>query len=159
MYLSFRTDVTPICTPILFDLTLICIHDDVIKWKHFPHYWIFAWRIRRSPVNSPYKGQWRRALMFLWSVPWINGRVNNPEAGDLRCHHAHYDIIVMCVSDNGRSTVLSVKVRSFKSETCNNHFEHDQNGLITCNHVTVWYSNCQPPSGPKGLITEQSHYI
>ena len=32
---------------------------------------------------------------FLWSAPWINGWVNNREAGDLRCHHAHYDIIVM----------------------------------------------------------------
>ena len=32
---------------------------------------------------------------FLWSVPWINGWVNNREAGDLRCHCTHYDIIVM----------------------------------------------------------------
>ena len=32
---------------------------------------------------------------FLWSVPWINGWVNNREAGDLRCHRAHYDVIVM----------------------------------------------------------------
>ena len=39
-------------------------HDDVIKWKHFPRYWPFVWRIHRSPVNSPHKGQWRRALMF-----------------------------------------------------------------------------------------------
>ena len=34
---------------------------------------------------------------FLWSVPWINGWVNNQEAGDLRRHRAHYDIIVMNV--------------------------------------------------------------
>ena len=26
---------------------------------------------------------------------WINGWVNNGEAGDLRCHRAHYDVIVM----------------------------------------------------------------
>ena len=32
---------------------------------------------------------------FLWSGPWINGWVNNPEAGDLRRHRAHYDVIVM----------------------------------------------------------------
>ena len=32
---------------------------------------------------------------FLWSVPWINGWVNNHEAGDLRRHRAHYDVIVM----------------------------------------------------------------
>ena len=39
-------------------------HDDVIKWKHFPRYWLFLRGIHRSPVNSPYKGQWRGALMF-----------------------------------------------------------------------------------------------
>ena len=32
---------------------------------------------------------------FLWSAPWINGWVNNREAGDLRRHCAHYDVIVM----------------------------------------------------------------
>ena len=32
---------------------------------------------------------------FLWSVPWINGWVNNPEAGDLRRRCAHYDITLM----------------------------------------------------------------
>ena len=31
---------------------------------------------------------------FLWSAPWINGSVNNGEAGDLRRHHAHYDVIM-----------------------------------------------------------------
>ena len=33
------------------------IHDDVIKWKHFPRYWPFVRGIHRSPVNSPHKGQ------------------------------------------------------------------------------------------------------
>ena len=32
---------------------------------------------------------------FLRSAPWINGWVNNREAGDLRCHRGHYDVIVM----------------------------------------------------------------
>ena len=36
-------------------------HDDVIKWKHFPRYWPFVRVIHRSPVNSPFKGQWRGA--------------------------------------------------------------------------------------------------
>ena len=35
---------------------------------------------------------------FLWSAPWINGWVNNREAGDLRRHRAHYDVIVMVMS-------------------------------------------------------------
>ena len=34
---------------------------------------------------------------FLWSAPWINGWVNNGEAGDLRPHRAHYDVTVMHV--------------------------------------------------------------
>ena len=32
---------------------------------------------------------------FLCSSPWINGWLNNREAGDLRRHRAHYDVIVM----------------------------------------------------------------
>ena len=51
-----------------------------------------------SPVNSPHKGEWRRALMFSIICVWINGWVNNREAGDLRCDRAHYDVIVMCLS-------------------------------------------------------------
>ena len=41
----------------------------------------------------PRKRQWRGDLML--SLIWINGWVNNREAGDLRCHRAHYDVIVM----------------------------------------------------------------
>ena len=32
---------------------------------------------------------------FLWSAPEKNGWVNNGEAGDLRRHRAHYDVILM----------------------------------------------------------------
>ena len=70
-------------------------HDDVIKWKHFPRYWPFVRGLHRYPVNSPHKGQWREALMFSWLCAWINGWVNNDEAGDLRRHRAHYGVIVM----------------------------------------------------------------
>ena len=51
--------------------------------------------IHWSPVNSPQKGQWRGALMFSLIWIWINVWVNNGEAGDLRRHRAHYDVIVM----------------------------------------------------------------
>ena len=63
------------------------LHDDVIKWKHFPRYWPFVLGIHRSPVKSPHKGQWRVALMFL----------NTLEADDLRRRRAHYDITVMFI--------------------------------------------------------------
>ena len=53
-------------------------------------------RINCWPVDSPHKGQWHRALMFsLIICAWINGWVNNREAGDSRRHRAHYDVIVM----------------------------------------------------------------
>ena len=68
-------------------------------WRHqteiFSRYWPFARVIHQTPVNSPHKGQWWGALMFLWSAPCINGWLNNREAGDLRRHRAHYNVIVM----------------------------------------------------------------
>ena len=70
-------------------------HDDVIKWKHFPRYWPFVRGIHRSPVNSPHKGLWRGALMFSLICAWIEGWVNNGEAGDLRRYHVHYNVTVM----------------------------------------------------------------
>ena len=48
-----------------------------------------------SPVNSPYKGQWRGTLMFPLICDWINGWINNREAGDLRHHRDHYDVTAM----------------------------------------------------------------
>ena len=74
------------------------VHDDVIKWKLFLCYWPFVWGIHWSPVNSPHKSQWGGALMFSLICAWINSWVNNREAGDLRCHCAHYDVIVMCTT-------------------------------------------------------------
>ena len=74
-------------------------HDDVTKWKHFSGYWPFVRGSHRWPVNSPHKGQWRRALMFSLICAWINGWVNNRKAGDLRRHRDHYDVTVMNASD------------------------------------------------------------
>ena len=77
------------------DVQMHTVHDDVIKWKRFPRNWSFVREIHRSPVNSPHKGQWRRALMFSLICVWVNNR----EAGDLRRYRAHYGVIVMCHVD------------------------------------------------------------
>ena len=50
------------------------------------HWWI-----------PPPKGQWWEALIFSLICARINGWVNNREPCDLRCHHAHYDVIVMVI--------------------------------------------------------------
>ena len=50
-----------------------------------------------SPVTGelPHKGQWRGALMFSLICARMNGWANNGDAGDLKRHLAHYDVIVM----------------------------------------------------------------
>ena len=86
------------------------LHDDVIKWKHFPRNWPFVRGIHRSPVNSPHNGQWRGALMFSLICAWINAWVNNGEAGDLRRYRAHYDVIVMRMVIWDAITLIDVTV-------------------------------------------------
>ena len=46
-------------------------------------------------MSSPRKGQWRGALIFSLICVWINGWVNNREAGDLRRRRIHYDVILI----------------------------------------------------------------
>ena len=68
----------------------------------FSCYWPFVRGIHRSPVNSPHKGQWRAALIFSLVFVWINAWVNTREAGDLRRHRTHYDVIVMYIATADR---------------------------------------------------------
>ena len=69
-------------------------HDDVTKWNHFPRYWPFVRGIHRSPVDSPHKGQWHRALMFSLTCILTNGWANNRDTSGVRRHRAHYDLTV-----------------------------------------------------------------
>ena len=93
--------------------TLVEIHDDVIEWKHFPRYWPFMRGIHRSPVKSPHKGQWSRVLMLSLIYTWRNGWVNTSEAGDLRRHRAHYDVIVMKTQTTKEKIRITNWVTSF----------------------------------------------
>ena len=92
---TWHNPATPNGVIHILEIIISVLHDDVIKWKHFPRYWPFVRGKHRSPVNSPHKGQWRGALMLSLICDWINGWVNNREAGNLRHHRAHYDVIVM----------------------------------------------------------------
>ena len=55
-------------------------------------------------MKSPHKGQWRGALTFSLIYAWINGWVNNREAGDLSRHRAHHDVIVMKIVSSHSGT-------------------------------------------------------
>ena len=59
---------------------------------------LLAFCAGNSPVSCefPHKGHWRGALTFSLICVWINGWVNNRDAGDLRCYRAHDDVTVMC---------------------------------------------------------------
>ena len=69
------------------------VHDDVIKWKHFPRYWPFVRGIHRWIPRT--KASDAELWCFLCSA-WINGWVNYHEAGDLRRHRARYEVTIMC---------------------------------------------------------------
>ena len=66
----------------------------------------------------PHKGQWRGALVFSLICVWINGWINNREAGDLIRHRAHYDVIVMTSYMNTWETSKNPRPRSGRIELC-----------------------------------------
>ena len=61
--------------------------------------------IQRSPVDSPHKSQWRRALMFSLICAWINGWANNRNAGDFRRHRVYYYVTVMFIESAGQGNL------------------------------------------------------
>ena len=68
------------CTASRDAIDFCWIHDDVIKWGHFPRYCPFVREIHRSPVKSPHKGQWRGALMVFF-VLRLNKRLSKQSWG------------------------------------------------------------------------------
>ena len=77
---------------------ILAVHDDVLKWKHFPRYWPFVWGIHRSSVFSLTKASdaelWCSSLICAWTNVWVNNWV----ASDLGRHRAHYDVIVIIMA-------------------------------------------------------------
>ena len=60
-------------------------------------------------------GQWRGALMFTLICVWINGCVNNREAGDLRRYCVHYGVTVMPLEAVDRGGARVVRASSIIS--------------------------------------------
>ena len=107
------------------------MHEDVIKWKHFPRYWPFVRGIH--PVTGEFPAVTRSFDVFI-DLLRINRWVNNGEAGDLRHLLAHYDIIVMvCLVSVG----VTVNCWSMCSiSPCPSGLLHRQWGI-------VWFLQCQ----------------
>ena len=56
------------------------------KGNNFLRPWPFVRGIQQSPVDSPYRGQWRGALMLSLICARTSGWANNRDAGDFRRH-------------------------------------------------------------------------
>ena len=85
---------------------LLCFVMDWFWWMLSISWWrhqmeTFSALLALCAGNSLVTGEFQRPVtrgfdVFFWSAPaWINGWVNNREAGDLRRHRAHYDVILM----------------------------------------------------------------
>ena len=85
-------------------------------------------------LNSPHRGQWRGALMFSVTCVWINGWVNNREAGDLRRNRAHYDVTVMLTI---LYTLVALRAARY----------------LLCVSRTIWRSSGVRPLTASGPIT------
>ena len=92
-----------------------------------------------------HKGQWRGALMFSLICVWINGWVNNREAGDFRRYHAHCDVQLT----NAQCHMVPISTLWYRASwtiqlQCT--FETIQEGITVSYHSThhhghtnVWY--------------------
>ena len=127
----------------LFPLSphLFMVHNDVIKWKHFPRYWPFVRGIHRSLVNSPNKGQWHGSLMFPLICVWTKGWANNREAGDWRRHCAHYDVIVMRLSSYPCKVLIMIPG---KLETCFHWYGWECDVWHWTRKIVVYFDECVP---------------
>ena len=130
-----------------YPFTHTWIHDDVIKWKHFPRYWPFVRGIHWSQVNSPHKAQWRWVLMFSLIYTWINNR----DASDLRRHRAHHDVTVV----NVESVLQSDWIELLRFQRW-----IDQMGLVVlsfceCRHNKDWWMTGWPSLVLMGFMTSR----
>ena len=73
-----------------------------------------------SPVTGEFPAQRpvTRSFDVFFDLRLITGWVNNIEAGDLRCHRAHYDVIVMWVTlDCPRACEINMKEIGYYQNT------------------------------------------
>ena len=93
-------------------------HDDAIKIETYSALLVlWAWKIHRSPVNSPHNSPVAREFSaerpvtrsfdIFFICAWTKCSVNNHEAGDLRRHRAHHDVIVMVSMSSQQCSIFA----------------------------------------------------
>ena len=80
--------------------------------EHFPRNWPFVWGIHRDRWIPRTKASDDVFFDISLICAWINDWVNNREAGDLRRHRAHYDVIVMNMEPGLLSFHVDIHVSS-----------------------------------------------
>ena len=85
----------PSLSPAPIDWNL-SMHDDVIKWKHFPRYWPFVWGIPLTKAKSDLCLNKRLSKQSIWrwfetpSLPsWRHGNVGNHPPGNCKTTSWH----------------------------------------------------------------------
>ena len=86
------------------------VHDGVIKRKHFPRCWPFVREIGDFPLQRPVI----QSFDVFFDL-YLNKRVNNRDACDLKCNRAHYAVTVMKKSIWWRSLYLGHVTEDFWS--------------------------------------------
>ena len=72
-------------------LGMICVllHDDVMIWKYFLHYWPFGQGIQWLLVDSQHKGPVMQSFESLLDVKLISCLISSAFASDSRCLDTH----------------------------------------------------------------------
>ena len=95
---------------------------------------------------------------FLLICAWINGWVNNREAGDLRRHHTHYDVTVM--EGNG-SPITVVIIRSDITWHCIQHNSCKYSVISIEFQLRLWRPRHWKPTNvmmPTSSLWQSWHY-
>ena len=140
-------------------------------WRHQME--TFSTLLALCAWNSPVTGEFpshrpvtRSFDMFSLICVWTNGGVNNLDAGDLRCHRAHYDFIVMCC----RKLASKCKCDSFSRQVFllqykrhkNHNFNKETQSTINSLRPSDAYICVGKPTiigSDNGLSPERRHYL
>ena len=100
-----------------FIFSVLHVYVIISWWRHQME--TFSALLAICAGNSPVTGEFPSQMAsnaelwcFLWSAPWINSWINNGEAGYLRRHRAHYDVIVMLEFGTPKALLLKRQYRS-----------------------------------------------